>query len=197
MKRLVATTGFILGSIVGSFIVFNAATLIVVNAVRGVLLLLPAIFDAQDFRFLFHFAAVAIAGALAYGSVRAMLWVGVRSVPPKKVHSLLLILVVLLLVAVALNLLTTILLRDMNTMLLTASSWSAAMNELTSSFLVTFLLGYVYQPIAFATFVIALIYLETPSDAGEGRIVGALGLLLPPGVLLFWLIAQGVSGGLF
>lgn len=197
MKRLVATTGFILGSIVGSFIVFNAATLIVVNTVRGAVLLLPAIFDSQDFRFLFHFAAVAIAGAIAYGAIWVMVWLGKRSISPARVHSVLLVLSVGLFAAIGLNLLSIVFLNDMNAMLLSAPSFADAMDELTSSFWVAILLSYLYQPLSLATFATALVYLDGHTEGGDGRVVAGLGLFVPPAVLLVWLVAQGVTGGLF
>lgn len=197
MKRLVATTGFIVGCIVGSFLVFNAATLIVVNAVRGAILVLPAIFDSQDFRFVIHFVAVAIAGGVAYGVMRGMAWLARQSFPAYRVSSVALVMIVLLAVAVALHVLSLFVMNDISTMLFSADNFGEAFDQLSLTFAMTLVLGYLYQPISLATFSVALVYVDQPVQLGERRIVGVLGLTLPVAVLVLWLVAQGFTGGLF
>lgn len=207
MNRYLAGTLFVLASLVGGPIIFLAASVAVVNLIRGALLLLRAFLDFNDFTFLINAVPFVIAVAIMYGIYLGLQWLALRTVGGSSIYdrpegreqiylrariwttSLITLLVVALLftgiVSLWLNQQPP---DDLWSLILDRSSFELAALGIALA---------AYMPIAAATHTMATVGLEAaPSDAKQPWSLW-IGWTLPPVVLVIWLIIQGITGGLF
>ena len=208
MNRLSAGLLFVLASIIGGLVLFNAASIAVVNLVRGALLLLRAFFsDANDFSYLVHAVPFAIAVAVMYGIVRGLRWLAAKTVsgPPTldapenssvlmlRARSWTIVLTSLLIIAVAFNISLTIWLyqQDPDAII------SGFLNGEGNRWMSLIIASGAYMPFAVAAHAMASVGLELSIAENSKKVWLWAGWLLPPVVLIGWLISQGVTGGLF
>lgn len=224
MNRGFAAVLFILGSLLGGPLVFVAASLVVVNAVRGGVLFLQGAFDFSDFTYLPNALVAALAAAVIFGISQGLRLLAARTVgvrgrelaegerpntvtvgakdlvaPYESSRRWLLVLFTLLVVTLLFSLVVGL--------------WFArASNEELMRYIaagldhefvvVAFALG-AYMPFVAATFAMARVAIELEmSVLTRGAPVGrpaflTIAWLLPPVVVAGWLIMQAVSGGLF
>ena len=221
MNRPVAAVLFILGSLVGGPVLFLAASIALVNVVRGLVLFLPAIFDLGDFRFLPHAIVAALAAGAMWLITQAMEWLGSRtvgvrgvrvmhqasdsgevsiqpedvSIPFDRARKWLIVLVTLLIVSVVFAVVVGIWVGRLpqNEMMLLVSQGFG--DELL---LVAVAMG-IYMPVALATYAMARVGLEladhVAGSTGHGFFAAAW--LGSGAVLVVWLILQWATGGIF
>jgi hypothetical protein len=224
VNRGVAGVLFVLGSLVGGPLVFLAASLVVVNGVRAALLFLQASFDFSDFSYLPWVAVTALAVAVIYGINQGLMFLAVRTVgvkgrelfdaqhptratagtidlsePYERSRRWLLVLFTVFVVAFLFSVVVGLWFGRTSDEELMRFISAGLGNEFV---FVALALG-VYMPFAVATFAMARTAMEL--EVTVVRVEGPLGRpafltvawLLPPVVLVAWLILQGVTGGLF
>lgn len=218
MNRGVAGTLFLLGSLAGGPIFFLASSFAVVNLLRGLVLFIPAIFDLGDFRFLPNALAAAIALAVMYGIAQGLFWLGLRTVGsqgrdfaditrPEGAVALteaspeyersrrwLLVLFTLLVVSVVFAVVIGFWFsRTTDEELLRLIS-----SGLGEEFVAVALALGIYMPFTIATFSMARVAQELePVGASLRSTFVLIAWLLPPLILVTWLILQWVNGSLF
>lgn len=218
MNRGVAGALFLLGSLIGGPVLFLAASFATVNVLRGLVLFIPAIFDLGDFRFLPNALAAAVSLAVIYGIVQGLFWLGLRTVGSKgrdladiakpggalaltevtpeyeRSRRWLLVLFTLLVVSVVFAVVIGFWFSGTtDEELLRLIS-----NGLGEEFVVVALALGIYMPFAVATFSMARVAqeLEPVSATLRGPFV-TVAWLLPPVLVIVWLILQWVNGSLF
>lgn len=202
MNRTVAGVLFVVASLLGGPLVFLAASTAVVNAVRGLFLALPALFNDLDYRLLVHAVPLAIALGLIYGVVRGTTWLAQRAVGIpnsilderaefERANRWLTVLLTLFAVALVLAVGLGLWLRGQDVVSLVVVS------DLGSELLAVVAISSAYMPISLAVFAMGQVRAELlPPEHGQVG-VHVISLLGPPLVLVVWLVLQGFSGGLF
>jgi len=225
MNRGVAAVLFLLGSLLGGPVIFLAASAAVVNLVRGLVLFLPNILDFGDFRFLPHALVLAVAVAVMYGINYGLMLLALRAIgvksgdlssadysqPPitgtvdvtptvgigpqvDRGRKWLLVLFTLLVVAVVF----TVWMASWLDQLPAEDVWSVITESSRQQLVFVGLTMAAFIPLTVATFAMARVCFELDASASRPPSVFVLvAMAVPVLVLVVWLAAQWLSGGLF
>ena len=202
MNTTLARILFVIASLIGGPILLLAASIVVVNFVRGVILLIPSLLRDGDYGYLIHVIPMAIAAAIVYGIVRGTIALARKAVGEPKSYlerdeeherALRWITIVntLLVVSLVIAILMSIFLARADVFTLISGGQGP---DLIAAAVLTGL----YQPLALAAFSLGFVELDlVPSGNTKGRFATGFACIAPPIILIIWLVLQGVTGGLF
>lgn len=202
MSRGARLLAFLLLSIVAGPVTFFAASVIVLNAVRGAFLFLINIFEVYDFSFIPNLIAGGLSVAIAWGLLVAGIWLWRKTLPIEVGRAasyqrttqivLLTLLAASLAIALVVGLMFTSLFASTEAMIV------AQMEIGRAAWVFLLILGALYMPIGWALFVCALAGGDRADESGaSGTAIQIWSLILPVGMLVLWVILQWIFGGLF